>query len=162
MKPKGRVLIVDDEQIMRDSLSEWLEMDEFQVDTADNGMSALKVISERVPDVIVADIKMPGMDGVTLLKKVKETHPELPVIMITAFATVENAVRSMKDGAYDFLVKPFPPEKLSNLLRHILEHQQLKQEHLKLQKERKHILQIAITALFSFIVLSVLIYFLFK
>ncbi|MBD3385732.1 response regulator [candidate division KSB1 bacterium] len=155
---KSKVLLVDDEEIIRDSLSEWLESDGFSVITAENGMEALKKYDTEQPVVAVVDIKMPGMDGVTLLKKLKEKNRELPVIIMTAFATVENAVQSMKDGAYDFICKPFPPEKLSNLLSHILEHQDLQRENVKLQKERKHILHIAITALVSFMVLMVLIY----
>ena len=147
---------------MRESLSEWLEADEFQVSTAANGMEALRLIDEKQPNAAVIDIKMPGMDGVTLLRKIKDKNPEMPVIIITAFATVDNAVKSMKDGAFDFLTKPFPPEKLSNMLRHIFEHQELKQENIKLQKERKHILHIAISVLVSFIILVMLLYFLVK
>ena len=162
MKNLGRVLIVDDEKVMRDSLAEWLELDNFKVETAENGMEALKKIEAEPPDVLVVDIKMPGMDGVTLLKKIKERDQDLPVIMMTAFATVENAVRSMKDGAYDFITKPFPPEKLTNLLRHVIEHNQLKQENIKLQSERRHILHIAISVLVSFVVLLVLLYFIFR
>ena len=162
MKNLGRVLIVDDEKVMRDSLAEWLELDNFKVETAENGLEALKKIEAEPPDVLVVDIKMPGMDGVTLLKKIKERDQDLPVIMMTAFATVENAVRSMKDGAYDFITKPFPPEKLTNLLRHVIEHNQLKQENIKLQSERRHILHIAISVLVSFVVLLVLLYFIFR
>jgi DNA-binding NtrC family response regulator len=159
---KNHVLIVDDEQIMRESLTDWLEADGFQVSSAENGMDALRLIDDKQPNAAVVDIKMPGMDGVTLLRKIKEKNPETPVIMITAFATVDNAVKSMKDGAFDFITKPFPPEKLSNMLRHIFEHQELKQENIKLQKERKHILHIAISVLASFIILILLLYFLVK
>ncbi len=162
MNSKGYVLIVDDEQILRESLSEWLKEDGYQVNAVSNGMDALKVIAQSPPDVAVVDIKMPGMDGVTLLKKIKEQNPEIPVIMMTAFATVENAVQSMKDGAYDFLTKPFPPEKLSNMIKHILEHKKLKEENIRLQRERKHILQIAFSALVSFIVLAFVLYFVFR
>jgi DNA-binding NtrC family response regulator len=162
MKTKSRVLIVDDEKVMRDSLTEWLALDNFAPVAADGGMTALRMVSEDPPDIMIVDIKMPGMDGVTLLRKVKESHPDIPVIMMTAFATVDNAVRSMKDGAYDFLTKPFPPEKLSNMLHHIMEHEQLKQENLRLQKERRHILHIAVSVLVSFIVLIVVLFFLFN
>ena len=156
------ILIVDDEPIIRDSLSEWLESDNFRVQTVDNGMQALKIIAENQPQVAVIDIKMPGMDGVTLLKKIKELNPDIPVLMMTAFGTVDNAVQSMKEGAYDFITKPFPPEKLSNVLHHVIENQKLKQENIKLQKERKHILHIAISVLLSFIILFIFIYFLLK
>src|SRR4030066_31416 len=110
----NHVLIVDDEQIMRESLKDWLEGDDFAVSTAENGMDALEKMKINRPDAVVVDIKMPGMDGVTLLKKIKETNPAMPVIIMTAFATVENAVKSMKDGAYDLITKPFLPGKFSN------------------------------------------------
>jgi DNA-binding NtrC family response regulator len=161
MKMKGHVLLVDDEQIVRDSLAEWLETEGLNVTTAENGMVALEKVENTPPDVAIVDIKMPGMDGVTLLKKVKEKGYQFPVIMMTAFATIENAVQSMKDGAYDFVSKPCPPEKLSNMIFHILEHEQLKKEHIKLKSERRHILHIAISAFISFIVLGLLLYFIF-
>jgi two-component system response regulator AtoC len=161
-REQDHVLIVDDEPILRESLSEWLREEGFQVSTSDNAMSALKTIAETTPDVAVVDIKMPGMDGVSLLKKIKETVPDLPVVMITAYGTVENAVQSMKEGAYDFLTKPFPPEKLSVLLQHVIEHQKLKQENIKLQKERKQILHIALSVLITFVVLFLVIYFVFN
>jgi two-component system response regulator AtoC len=159
---QDHVLIVDDEPILRESLSEWLRDEGYRVSTAEDAMIALRMIAEAEPDVAVVDIKMPGMDGVTLLKKIKETTPDLPVVMITAHGTIENAVRSMKEGAYDFITKPFPPEKLSVLLQRVLEHQKLKQENVRLQKERKQILHIAISVLVSFVVLFLVIYFVFS
>jgi len=162
MQHKGHVLIVDDEAVLRDSLSEWLTGDGYLVSKAENGMEALKTIETSPPDVAVIDIKMPGMDGVTLLKKIKEKNPEIQVVMMTAFATVENAVQSMKDGAFDFLTKPFPPEKLSNMLNHILETKMLREENIRLQKERKHILHIAISALITFFILAAVLFFVFR
>jgi DNA-binding NtrC family response regulator len=155
------VLIVDDEKVMRESLVEWLQEDGFGVRAAESGMEALQIMDQIEPVVLVADIKMPGMDGITLVRKVKERRPDLPIIMITAFATVENAIQSMKEGAYDFITKPFPPEKLSHVLRHVIEHQHLKRENILLRKERKHILQIAISSLVGFIILVFALYFIF-
>ncbi len=155
------VLIVDDEKVMRESLVEWLQEDGFGVAAAESGMEALQRMDQIEPVVLVADIKMPGMDGITLVRKVRERRPELPIIMITAFATVENAIQSMKEGAYDFITKPFPPEKLSHVLRHVIEHQHLKRENILLRKERRHILQIAISSLVGFIVLVFALYFIF-
>lgn len=161
MQDRDHVIIVDDEHILRESLKEWLEEDGFRVSTAGSGMEALKIIEEQNPMVAVIDIKMPGIDGITLLRKLKEMDINIPIIMITAYATVENAVQSMKEGAYDFLTKPFPPEKLSKLLHNVIDHQKLKQENIRLRKERQHILQMAISAFITVIVLGIIIFYFF-
>ncbi len=150
---KAHVLILDDEAIMRESLSAWLQEEGFEVHTEAEGLPAIQYLREHPVDVAVVDIKMPGMDGVTLLKKFHEVHRDLPVVMITAHATVENAIQSMKEGAYDYLMKPFPPEKLTNVIRRIVEHRRLVEENIRLRKERKQVLHIAITALVALVVL---------
>lgn len=155
---KARVLIVDDEAIMRESLSAWLQEEGFEVHTEAEGHTAIQYAREHPVDVAIVDIKMPGMDGVTLLKKLHEVHQNLPVVMITAHATVENAIQSMKEGAYDYLMKPFPPEKLTNVIRRIVEHRRLIEENIRLRKERKQVLHIAITALVALAVLLVAAY----
>ncbi len=158
MEQDDSVLIVDDERVMRDSLTEWLKEDGYQVYAAESGMEALKLIEEKNPLVAVVDIKMPGMDGITLLRKIRETHPNVLVIIITAFATIDNAVQAMKEGAYDFITKPFPPEKLSNMLHHVFEHQRLKRENIRLKEEVRHIIRLAVAILISFLVLAFVIY----
>jgi len=107
-----RILVVDDELIVRDSLKEWLADENFDVDTAESGAMALEKLSQQAFNLMLTDIKMPGMNGVELLKKAKEILPDLPVLMMTAFATVETAVDAMKIGARDYLLKPFDPEKM--------------------------------------------------
>jgi len=129
---RPRVLIVDDENIVRDSLSDWLEDEGFEVFGAEHGLRALELLEKQPVDVAVVDIKMPVMDGLTLLRKIKERYPDLPVIMITAHATIDNAVQSMKEGAYDYIMKPFPPEKLTNTIHKVLDHQRLIREHARL------------------------------
>jgi len=161
MSKEDIVLIVDDEKVMRESLLEWLQEDGFGVAAAESGMEALQKLDQIDPTVIVADIKMPGMDGITLVRKVKERRPDLPIIMITAFATVENAIQSMKEGAYDFITKPFPPEKLSHVLRHVIEHQHLLRENLLLRKEKRHVIQMVVTTLVIFLILAFALYFVF-
>ena len=161
MPEKAKVLIVDDEQIVRDSLSAWLVDEGFEVRTAASGMQALDLLKQERSDVVVVDIKMAGMDGITLLRKIKEIGSDIPVIMITAHATIDNAVQSMKDGAYDYIMKPFPPEKLTNVIRRVVERQQLLQENLRLQKERKTFLHIAVGVLVNFIILAIIFYFVF-
>ncbi len=107
-----RILVVDDELIVRDSLKEWLADENFAVETAESGPAALEMLKKEVFNLMLTDIKMPGMDGVTVLEKAREILPDLTVIMMTAYATVETAVAAMKIGALDYLVKPFDPEKL--------------------------------------------------
>jgi len=104
------ILVVDDELIIRDSLKEWLEEEGFSVETASSGPDALEKLSQQQFNLMLTDIKMPGMDGVALLQKAAETFPELCILMMTAYATVETAVEAMKMGARDYLMKPFDPE----------------------------------------------------
>lgn len=162
MADRPRILVVDDEMIIRDSLKAWLEEDNFTVETAEGGMQAIEKLKGWPADAIVADVKMPGMDGITLLKQIQEINKNLPVIMITAHATVDSAVQCMKDGAYDYIMKPFPPEKLSTLLRRVIEHKRLEEDNVRLRKERSHILHVAITALVSFVILVLVLYFVFN
>ncbi|MGD8297781.1 MAG: response regulator, partial [Desulfobacterales bacterium] len=105
-----RILVVDDELIVRDSLKEWLVEEGFSVDMAASGLEALDQLTKQSYQLMLLDIKMPGMDGVEVLQKAREISPELKVIMMTAYATVETAVEAMKIGALDYLVKPFDPE----------------------------------------------------
>jgi len=107
-----RILVVDDELIVRDSLKEWLEDEGFTVDMAESGPEALERLAANPYQLMLTDIKMPGMDGVEVLEKALEILPDLTVIMMTAYATVETAVSAMKIGALDYLVKPFDPESL--------------------------------------------------
>ena len=110
-KRKGfLILVVDDELIVRDSLKEWLEEEGFAVETAASGTEALEKLAQTPFNLMLTDIKMPGMDGVELLGKALETVPELCVLMMTAYATVETAVATLKSGARDYLMKPFDPE----------------------------------------------------
>ncbi len=108
-----RILVVDDESIMRDSLKEWLHEEEgFAVDTAGSGPEALEMLAREPYQLMLLDIKMPGMDGVEVLRRAKADFPELSVVMMTAYADVETAVSAMKIGAIDYLMKPFEPEVL--------------------------------------------------
>ncbi len=107
-----RVLVVDDELVVRDSLKEWLVDEGFSVDMAESGKQAVEMLSQINYDLMLLDIKMPGMDGVEVLKIAREMKPDLPVVMMTAYATVETAVEAMKVGALDYLLKPFDVENL--------------------------------------------------
>ena len=119
------ILIVDDEAIIRDSLRQWLEMEGFRIFTAEDGERALQLCRFERLDIGVFDIRMPGMDGITLLKRARSCQPEMDVIMMTAFASIEDTVRCISAGAHDYIIKPFPPEKLSKSIRHLLESRKL-------------------------------------
>jgi len=129
-RKKFRILVVDDELIVRDSLKEWLEDEGFSVLMAASGPEALEQLANCACHLMLADIKMSGMDGVELLKKAKETLPDLCVVMMTAYATVETAVEAMKIGAYDYLIKPFDPQVLISMVLRIYEDLETSQGHL--------------------------------
>jgi len=106
------ILITDDELVMRDSLKEWLEEEGFTVAMAASGPEALELLAQKTYHLLLTDIKMPGMDGVELLERAKENQPDLHVVMMTAYGTVETAVEAMRIGALDYLMKPFDPDVL--------------------------------------------------
>ncbi len=120
-RKKFKILVVDDELIVRDSLKEWLEEEGFSVDMAESGQKALDKLSANPYHLMLTDIKMPGMDGVEVLQKAKESFPDLTVVMMTAYATVETAVEAMKTGSLDYLIKPFDPDKLIPMVLNIYE-----------------------------------------
>ena len=111
-REKFKILVVDDEKIVRESTKEWLKEEGFSVTTADSGQRALDLMADQPFNMMLTDIKMPGMDGVELLAKAKQINPELCVIMMTAYAAVDSAVDAMKQGALDYLTKPFDPDML--------------------------------------------------
>lgn len=108
------VLVVDDELSLRDSVKEWLDEEGYYADMASSGAEALQKLSEKPFHLMITDIKMAEMDGVELLKIAKKKFPQLEVVMMTAYATVDTAVDSMKTGSHDYLTKPFEPEELMN------------------------------------------------
>ncbi len=120
-RKKFHILVVDDELIVRDSLKEWLEDEGYTVSMAASGPEALELISREAFQLMLADIKMPGMDGVELLKRCMEIVPEMSVVMMTAYATVETAIEALKTGALDYLIKPFDPETLIPMVSRIYE-----------------------------------------
>ncbi|MBC2713942.1 MAG: universal stress protein [Desulfobacteraceae bacterium] len=111
-RKKYKILVVDDELSLRDSLKEWLEEEGFTTGMAESGQQALDMLAKEDYHLMLTDIKMPGMDGVELLDRAKKEHPDLGVVMMTAYATIDTAVDAMKIGAHDYLIKPFDPELL--------------------------------------------------
>lgn len=112
-----KIAIVDDEQDMRQSISQWLALSGFETETYASGEEALKAIGSDFPGVVVTDVKMPGMDGVTLLKRLMAQDSGLPVILITGHGDVPMAVEAMRIGAFDFLEKPFNPDRMAELAK---------------------------------------------
>jgi DNA-binding NtrC family response regulator len=123
------LLIVDDEESVRDSLYNWFIEDGFQVKCAEHAKEALTMLESGNYDIILADIKMPGMDGLEMHRRIKLLNPEAIVIIMTAFASVETAVQALKDGAYDYITKPFDPDDLSHLIRNAAKQIEMKVEN---------------------------------
>lgn len=121
LRNKFKILVVDDELIVRDSLKEWLEEEGFSAGMAGSGAEALERLDKETYHLMLTDIKMPGMDGVEVLQAAKEKYPDLNVIMMTAYATVETAVEAMKIGALDYLIKPFEPDNMIPMIRSLYE-----------------------------------------
>jgi DNA-binding NtrC family response regulator len=134
MKEQYNILIVDDEKIVRDSLFHWFEEEGYNVDTAEDGESALKKYEKGKYDLLLLDMKMPGMSGIDLLTKIKSIDKDSLIILITAFASVPTAITALKQGAYDYVTKPVDPDELAHLVKKALEQKSLKQEN-KILKE---------------------------
>ncbi|MCK5821124.1 MAG: sigma-54-dependent Fis family transcriptional regulator [Bacteroidales bacterium] len=135
MGKKKSILIVDDEQSVRDSLYNWFIEDGYNVERAENAKKALAILEADCYDIVLADVKMPGMDGLEMLKRIKFLREETIVIIMTAFASVDTAVQALKDGAFDYVTKPFDPDVLSHLIRNAVKQISLSDEN-KYLKER--------------------------
>jgi two-component system response regulator HydG len=129
MDDKMHIMIVDDEMIVRESFYHWFTKSGHQVQTAASGFEALEKLNETAFDLLFVDIKMPGMDGLELLEKVKADYPETMAIIITAYGSIESAVKAMRIGASDYLLKPFKPEQLSLALEKITQQKRLTAEY---------------------------------
>lgn len=132
---KTRIFVIDDEIMICRSCRKILSLAGYQVDTSQSSRAALERIKEEAFDLVILDIKMPGIDGMELLKRIKKIDKELVVIMITGYSTVESAVQAMKLGVYDYLPKPFTPEELSVRVERALANKQLERENQYLQEE---------------------------
>jgi DNA-binding NtrC family response regulator len=130
-----KILIVDDELSVRQSLQEWFLEDGFQVETAEDGKAALSKMDRGPYDIILIDLKMPGMDGITLQKRVCEIDRDATIVILTAYASVETAVEALKLGAFDYITKPVDPDDLSNLVRNALRQKELAAENVRLKEK---------------------------
>ncbi len=129
MSGKISILIVDDEESVRDSLYNWFIEDGYEVDCAENAKQALSILESKNMDIILADIKMPGMDGLEMHRRIRSLNKDSIVIIMTAFASVTTAVQALKDGAYDYITKPFDPDDLSHMIRNASSQISLKEEN---------------------------------
>lgn len=136
------ILIVDDESIVRESLYKWFLEDGFRVETAENAADALKKLQNSSFDIAFVDIRMPGMDGLELQRRIKEIDKSLVVIIITAFASVESAVRALKEGAYDYVTKPIDPDELSHIVSNIINQKKLMLENIQLKQKIEDLIQV--------------------
>lgn len=136
-KERPLVMVIDDEESIRDSCCQILKKDGFQCADADEGIAGIKKAEELRPDLILIDLKMPGINGLEVLDKVIEIDPDVIPVVITGYATIESAVEAMKKGAYDYLPKPFTPEELRVIIRRGTEKRKLKQEAEALRKAKK-------------------------
>lgn len=131
---KNKIFVVDDERIIRLTLADDLREKGFEVREFADGYSVLAALLDETPNIIITDLKMPGMDGFELLLKVKEKFPQICVIVMTAYATIENAINAMKSGAFDYIMKPFNIEEILNVVKHATEIIELKKENAILSK----------------------------
>ena len=131
-----RILVVDDERDIREGFGTYLSRLGFQLYTAKRGEEALQIFEEAHPAIVLLDLKMPGMDGMEVLKLLRERDPSLLVIVITGYATVETAIEAMKQGAYDFISKPFEPDQLRIVVNRAADKIRLTREAHKLEQEK--------------------------
>jgi len=129
----ARIMIVDDEEIVRESLGNWFRDEGYIVEVAESGKDALDKLAQGNWDVFLLDIRMPGIDGLELQRKLKEAQPDCTVIIMTAYASVETAVEGMKQGAYDYIIKPFDPDDLEHTIRNAVERKHLVSENKQLR-----------------------------
>ncbi len=135
------ILVVDDESIVRESLKNWFEEDGHVVQGAADAKEALRLFKEKHWDLALVDIKMPGMDGLELQRRILKASPDTTVIIMTAYASVETAVQALKEGALDYVTKPFDPERLSHLIRNTAEQHKLVRENIKLKSHLASVVQ---------------------
>jgi len=134
LSAQGKLLIVDDELSVRDSLSKWFREEGYEVGTAENANEALTRLAEHPWDVALVDIKMHGTDGIELQRRMHEQNPDLMVIIMTGYASVETAVTALKNGAYDYVTKPLDPDEIAHLIKNAMSHKQAEKENVLLRE----------------------------
>ncbi len=141
MRKKTKILVVDDEDIVRESLRDWLDGVGHDVDVAESGEEALQIIKKKKFNIMLADLVMPGINGIELMKEAKKIIPTLSTVIITAHATIQTAITAIREGAFDYVEKPFCPEKVELLIEKLVEHQDLIEENISLRQKIKEMFQ---------------------
>jgi len=134
MAKKANLLVVDDELIVRDSLDKWFREEGYDVTVAESAQDALTKMAAQRFDLALVDIKMPGTDGVELQRRMREIDPEMLVIIMTGYASVETAIAALKNGAYDYVSKPFDPDDIARSVHNALSHKRAEQENVRLRE----------------------------
>jgi two-component system response regulator HydG len=134
VETQGKLLIVDDELSVRDSLGKWFREEGYEIGTAENASDALTRMAENKWEVALLDIKMRGTDGIELQRRLHELDPELIVIIMTGYASVETAVTALKNGAYDYVSKPLDPDEIAHLVKKALSHKRAEKENVRLRE----------------------------
>ena|SRR3990170_742738 len=129
------ILVVDDEFSVRDSLTKWFRSDGYKAESAADATEALKKLQAGHWDIVFLDIKMPGIDGMELQQRIKNVNPEIVIVMLTGYASIDTAVKSLKEGAYDYLTKPVDPDYLSHLIEKIIQQRRLSRENVLLKEK---------------------------
>ena len=135
MKKKTKLLVVDDEDIVRESLRDWLSSVGYKVLTANCGEEALRIIKQKKVRIMIADLIMPGINGIELMKQARAIVPTISTVIITAHGTIQTAITAIREGAYDYIEKPFCPEKVELLIKNLVEHHNLIEENITLRQK---------------------------
>ena len=135
MTENPSILIIDDDEAIRDSCSQILKKEGFRVKASKDGIEGLRLFKEESFQVVLLDLRLPGLDGMEVLSRIKEENPETPVVIITAYASIESAVEAMKRGAFNYLAKPFSPEELRVITRKALKSREVFFENIYLRQE---------------------------
>ncbi|OIP63886.1 MAG: hypothetical protein AUK29_05820 [Nitrospirae bacterium CG2_30_53_67] len=136
---KARILFIDDELPMREMFQRLFQDSEYEILLASDGMEGLEIFDKEKVHLVVTDFSMPGMTGMDVLREIKQKDQNVPVILITAFATIETAVEAIKVGAYDYITKPFDPDAIEITIKNALSHKQLVDENLFLKQKLKDV-----------------------
>ncbi len=135
MGKKTTILIVDDERIVRESLRDWLGNVGYKVEVAESGEAALEILRRKKVKIMLADLVMPGIDGIELMKEARKIAPTLITVIITAYGSIQTAISAIREGAYDYIEKPFCPEKVEVLIKNLVAHQDLIEENISLRRK---------------------------
>ena len=138
MRNRPKILVVDDEDIVRESLRDWLDSAGYDVDVAESGEEALRIIKKNKIKIMLADLVMPGMNGIELMKEAQKIVPGISAVIITAHATIQTAITAIREGAFNYIEKPVCPEKVELLIEKLVERQNLIEENISLRKQIKN------------------------